>query len=101
MKRSLAFLLSLVWLASPALASNAKTCESQAISQKGRISAAECACKLKAADKYLSKGDKAYLIQYWSGQRNDQPHLYLGRAYPSGKNKPLIKYGAYTAKKCS
>ncbi|GAA6209974.1 hypothetical protein NBRC116601_32670 [Cognatishimia sp. WU-CL00825] len=55
---------------------------------------------LKGADKYLSKSDKAYLVDYWSGNRNDKPNIYLARAYPSGKNKPLIKYSAYTASLC-
>lgn len=84
----------------PAAASNKDTCAEPAIKNSPRISTDQCACRLKGADKYLSRGDKAYLIQYWSGQRNDQPHIYLGTAYPSGKNKPLIKYNAYIAKKC-
>lgn len=80
--------------------SNSEACSSSAIKQAGRITEADCSCKIKAADKYLSSKDKAHLIAYWSGQSNEKPHLYLGRAYPSGQNKPLIKYNAYTAKKC-
>lgn len=101
MKLRITTCLALISLAFPAFASNSKLCADPAMAQKGRITAQECACKLKAADKYLSEGDKAYLIAYWSGQRNDKPHLYLGRAYPSGKNKPLIKYSAYVSKKCA
>lgn len=80
--------------------SNDNACKASAIKQAGRISEAECSCKVKAADKYLSGKDKAQLIAYWSGQSNEKPHIYLGRAYPSGQNKPLIKYNAYTAKEC-
>lgn len=89
-----------ILIALPVWASNSEICKSAAITQKGRIGSAECSCTLKAADKYLAPADKAFLVQYWSGQRNDQPHVYLGRTYPSGKNKPLIKFNAYTAKKC-
>lgn len=101
MKRTLTIALLAACLAIPAQASNKKSCADPAIKQKGRTSTAQCACMLKAADKYLSDGDKAYLLAYWSGRRNDQPHIYLGRAYPPGKNKPLIKYSAYTAKTCN
>ncbi|MFY0597060.1 MAG: hypothetical protein JXQ85_11570 [Cognatishimia sp.] len=76
-------------------------CKTSAIKTSSRITPAECSCKLTAADKYLSRGDRDYLIQYWSGQRNDKPHLYLSRSYPSGQNQPLIKYNAYVAKQCS
>lgn len=80
--------------------SEPEACNTSAIKQSSHVSAAECSCKLKAADKYLSSSDKAYLLEYWSGKRNDQPHIYLGRAYASGDNKPLIKYNAYVAKEC-
>ncbi|MGH1466965.1 MAG: hypothetical protein ACRBBQ_16555 [Cognatishimia sp.] len=89
------------FLATPALAaSNAKICKGTDIAQKGRVTTSQCACMLKGADKYLSKSDKAYLVDFWSGKRNDKPHIYLARAYPPGKNKPLIKYSAYTAATC-
>jgi len=101
MKRALIFALMATSLAFPAQASNKKACADPAIQQKGRVTAAQCSCMLKAADKYLTGDDKAFLLAYWSGQRNDQPHIYLGRTYPPGKNKPLIKYSAYTAKTCN
>ena len=91
---------ALLCFGSPTLAASSKVCQGQAIAQKGRVTSVECACKLKAAGKYLSEADEAYLVQYWSGQTSTQPHIYLGRAYPSGKNKPLIKYSAYVAKQC-
>lgn len=81
-------------LASPALANNSKLCKSADIKAKGRISASQCTCMLKNADKYLEKADKAYLLDYWSGKRRDKPAIYFSKAYPSGKNKPLIKYSA-------
>jgi hypothetical protein len=93
-------IIALLVTASSSLASNSKTCATPAIKQSTRTNETLCICRLKAADKHLAPGDKDYLIQYWSGQRNDQPHIYLGNAYPSGKNKPLIKYNAYIAKKC-
>lgn len=98
--RLLSSALILSFLALPALGSNKAACNDPAIKQKGRISQSQCNCMLKAADKYLTDEDRAYLLAYWAGQRNDQPHIYLGRAYPPGKNKPLIKYSAYTAKTC-
>ncbi|MDO6727845.1 hypothetical protein Q4544_12965 [Cognatishimia sp. 1_MG-2023] len=100
MKRTAA-IIATAMLTTPALASNASTCKDPAIAQKGRVSAAQCTCMLKGADKYLDREDKAFLIAYWTGKRNDNPNIYFANAYPSGKNKPLIKYSAYTAGLCN
>ncbi len=87
-------LIAATCLASPALANNAKLCKSADIKAKGHVTASQCACMLKNADKYLEREDKAYLLAYWSGKRRDKPAIYFSKAYPSGKNKPLIKYSA-------
>lgn len=100
MKRAATVTLITLTFALTACRSSDDACSTSAIKQAGRITEAECACKIKAADKYLSSKDKTHLIAYWSGQSTEKPHLYLGRAYPSGQNKPLIKYNAYTAKEC-
>lgn len=96
-----ATIIAATLLATPTFASNASTCKDPAIAQKGRVSTAQCACMLKGADKYLEREDKAFLIAYWTGKRNDNPNIYFANAYPSGKNKPLIKYSAYTAGLCN
>lgn len=100
MKRAAMIIFLTLTATLAACRSNEAACATSAIKQAGRISEAACSCRIKAADKYLSGKDKAQLIAYWSGQNNLKPHLYLGRAYPAGQNKPLIKYNAYTAKEC-
>lgn len=100
MKLAVAATLIALSVTLAACRANDEACSSSAIKQAGRITQADCSCKIKAADKYLSDKDKAQLIAYWSGQSKVKPHLYLARAYPSGQNKPLIKYNAYTAKEC-
>ncbi|UZD91068.1 hypothetical protein [Cognatishimia activa] len=100
MKLAATVTLLAVTVTMAACRSNDETCSTPEIKASSRVSQAECSCKLKAASKYLSKGDQSYLIEYWSGKRNDQPHVYLGRSYPSGQNKPLIKYNAYVAEEC-